>query len=97
MIFPGSVKRVTVGATVPTLVSSGAVSFARPKSRIFTKPSRLTMMFSGLRSRCTIPAACARASPSATCAEIASRRFTGSAPWSRRSRSVFPSTSSIAM
>ena len=34
---------------------SSSRSLARPKSRIFTKPSRVSMMFSGLRSRCTMP------------------------------------------
>ena len=40
-------------------------SFARPKSRILTSPSRVTIRFSGFRSRCTMPAAWALASPSA--------------------------------
>ena len=88
---------MAVGAAVTPLASSGSVSFARPKSRILTNPSFDTMTFSGFRSRCTIPAACAFASPSATCAPMASRRFAGSAPSLRTSRSVSPSTNSIAM
>ena len=32
---------------------------ARPKSRIFSRPSAVRMTFSGFRSRCTMPAACA--------------------------------------
>ena len=55
------------------------------------------MMFSGFRSRCTIPAPCAFASPSVTCAAIATSRFAGTAPSARTSRSVCPSTISIAM
>ena len=43
------------------------VSFARPKSRILTSPSFVTITFSGFRSRCTIPASCALARPSAIC------------------------------
>ena len=49
-------------------------SFARPKSRILAKPSLETIRFSGLRSRCTIPASCALARPSAICAAICSAR-----------------------
>jgi len=44
---------------------------AMPKSMIFaTIPSSVsaTMMFEGFTSRCTISRACAKASPSATCA-----------------------------
>ena len=40
-------------------------SFARPKSRILTKSSWVTITFSGLRSRWTMPAAWAFARPSA--------------------------------
>ena len=45
------------------LCPSGCVSFARPKSRIFTRPSFVTNRFSGFRSRCTIPFSCAAARP----------------------------------
>ena len=49
--------------------ASGAVdlgsSFARPKSRILTRPSSVMKMFSGLRSRWTMPLSCAAASPRA--------------------------------
>ena len=41
----------------------GCVSWARPKSRIFTRPSRVTKMFSGLRSRWTMPFSWAAARP----------------------------------
>jgi hypothetical protein len=48
---PGS-----VAATVGDIVRSPpeGPTFARPKSRILMRPSRVTKMFSGLRSRCTI-------------------------------------------
>ena len=52
------------GKTLRTLLEAG------PKSRIFTKPSRVTMTFSGFRSRCTMFAACALDRPSAICAAI---------------------------
>ena len=45
--------------------SSGSSSAAMPKSVSFTTPSSRTMMFSGLRSRWTTPAACACCSASA--------------------------------
>jgi hypothetical protein len=75
-------------------------SLARPKSRIFTKPSFVTIRFSGLRSRWTMPAACALASPSAACAAMSNSRRAGSGRPScdnSRSRSVCPSTSSMTM
>ena len=57
---------VRVGATL-ACSSAGldSISFARPKSSTFAKPSRETMMFPGLRSRWTIPAPWALAMPSA--------------------------------
>jgi hypothetical protein len=58
----------TVPSTVPGLVapeigrcvvlavgSPGSVSFASPKSRIFARPSVVTKMLAGFRSRWTIP------------------------------------------
>ena len=52
----------TADGTVPEAVATDdspcgrvSVSFARPKSRIFTQPSRDTMTFSGFRSRWTMP------------------------------------------
>ena len=38
-------------------------AFAMPKSAILTRPSSVTMTFSGLMSRCTMPFASACASP----------------------------------
>ncbi len=60
---PGSVTAVAVGTFVAWFCSSKCVSFARPKSRIFTRPSLVTKMFSGFRSRWTIPFPCAAARP----------------------------------
>ena len=43
-------------------VSAACVALAIPKSAIFTLPLALTIRFSGLRSRCTMP--CCSAAPS---------------------------------
>jgi hypothetical protein len=42
-----------------------SASFASPKSRIFTVPSGLTLIFAGFRSRWTIPCSCAASNASA--------------------------------
>ena len=65
---PGCVSAPAVGASV----SAGSRIFARPKSRTFTRPSRVTKTFSGFTSRWTIPFACAAPSPRATCAAVSS-------------------------
>ena len=49
------------------LAGPRSVSFASPKSSTFTRPESVTMMLPGLRSRWTIPAACAALSASAIC------------------------------
>ena len=70
-------------------------SLARPKSRIFKKPSLVSIRFSGLRSRCTMPAEWALARPSAACVAISSSRRVGHGrpSWASSSpRSVWPST-----
>jgi len=64
-------------------------SFARPKSRILTNPSSETIRFSGFKSLCAMPASCALASPSATCAAISIAFRIGSKPATSSSRSVF--------
>jgi hypothetical protein len=95
----------TVPITVPGLVAPGdalrpssapaGIRFARPKSRIFTRPSAVTKTFSGLRSRWTIPFRWAAARPWAiwtakerACPRVGSRRPS-------TSRSVSPSSSSV--
>ena len=98
--IPGSVAGTSVGpslsAPLAPLPDCGCASFAKPKSRILTSPSSPTITFSGFRSRCTIPAPCALASPSAICTAICSNCRTGSAPF-RSERNGVPFTSSIAM
>ncbi len=59
---PGSVPEIVFRSVRPS-PSSAVFSFARPKSRIFTRPSFVTNRFSGFRSRCTIPFSCAAESP----------------------------------
>ena len=63
MTTPGSVP-AAVGRFVcwPPAVSF-CVSFARPKSRIFTRPSFVRNRFSGFRSLWMIPFSCAAARP----------------------------------
>ena len=69
MTVPGSVVTLArVGASVSTPAPCFSVSLARPKSRTLTMPSRRTMTFSGLMSRCVIPASCAAESAAAICA-----------------------------
>src|SRR6185437_3315638 len=63
---PRLVTAWRVGASAPP-EDSGMISLARPKSRIFTRPSLVMNRFSGFRSRCTMPFSCAAASPRATC------------------------------
>ena len=75
--------------------SGASPILASPKSRIFRTPSGVTMRFSGFRSRWTIPARCAFARPSASCAPRSSSSGIGSGPRARRRRSVSPSTYSI--
>ena len=55
------------------------------------------MTFSGFRSRCTMPASWALASPSAIWTAIGSSFRVGRAPAERISRSVLPSTLSMAI
>jgi hypothetical protein len=68
IVFPGSVSpgALMVRVWSSALVAVAAVTdFASPKSRILTRPSGVTRMLAGFRSRCTMPAACAAAMPSA--------------------------------
>jgi hypothetical protein len=86
------------GATAP--VASSGVTLAMPKSTILTKsrrPSRLIRkMFSGLRSRWTMPLSWAAPSACAICAAIGSARSAGSGADSLIAcDSVLPSTYSI--
>ena len=80
------------------------VSLAIPKSRILarsplaTSRSGTRKMFSGLRSRCTMPARCAAASDDATCRTIRSASSGASRPSRfKRESSASPSRNSITM
>ena len=66
-ISPGSVRAATVSVLSGFSSASSASVMARPKSRIFRRPSSVMKMLSGLRSRCTTPRAWAAARPAAIC------------------------------
>jgi len=101
----------TVPTTAPTCVSGPRVSrsgapgarlsspesFAIPKSTTFTYPSRRTMTFSGLMSRCTMPAPCAASRAAAVWVPMSAISNAVSEPMVMRERSVSPSTISVAM
>jgi len=94
---PSPVRSVCGATVVSSPEAVRSVSFARPKSSTFTKPSFDTMMLPGFRSRWTMPAACALASPSAAWARYPTSVFTSVRPRWMASASVMPSTCSIAM
>ena len=78
----------------------GSVLAARamPKSMTFTSPGGVIMMFPGLTSRWTIPAAWAKDRAEATCAAISAAR--SGMRWPsvfRTSASVLPATYSMTM
>ena len=56
------VQRCAERRTGAREIGGGPPSFARPKSRIFTRPSLAIIRLAGLMSRCTIPDSWARAS-----------------------------------
>ena len=58
-------RRIVAPCVAKAEPASASAVRARPKSRIFTWPSCSRKMFSGLRSRWTIPLSCAAASPRA--------------------------------
>ena len=64
---PGVVCARSAVSSSDSRAGSTSLSFARPKSRIFTRPSFVMNTFSGFRSRWTMPLAWAAASPDATC------------------------------
>ena len=74
-------KYAGVPVTIPDWVSVASPWVrAMPKSEILARSSSVTRMFPGLTSRCTVPRACAAASPSATWAPIHAARSGGSGP-----------------
>jgi hypothetical protein len=92
-----AVGELSVGETEVVASRSGATSFARPKSRTFTKPAVVTITLPGFTSRWTIPASWAAARPRAISSAKRSASFTSRRPRSIRSRRVSPSTSSMAI
>ncbi len=98
----------TVPTVVPAVVSSGVVTArdtpsgaavvrATPKSRILALPRFVTKMFAGLMSRCTMPAAWAASSASATSPAIATIDEIAIGPAAVSRSSGVPSRYSIAM
>ncbi len=86
-----------VGAEVgPEAVESPTTALARPKSRTFTEPSGVILMFAGLRSRWTIPRSCAYSSPAAIWRAMSAASEKGTLPFSSRCERSSPGTSSIA-
>ena len=80
-----------VPSVVPGVVSSGLpCSFASPKSRIFRTPRPWKIRFPGLMSRCTMPCACASASPRASCSATPTASPDVIGPRAIRSASVGP-------
>ncbi len=77
----------------PVFIS--VVALAMPKSAIFTRPSAVTMRFSGLRSRWTIPCCSACASPASSPSNTPLTCASDSCPTYPRSDPR--STNSIAM
>jgi hypothetical protein len=95
-VIAGDVKVGDAARSGAESAGAAAIALASPKSSTFTTPSSRTLMLAGLRSRCTMPRACASSSASAICRAMASASSTGTGPRaSRRARSS-PSTSSIA-
>ena len=87
--------RIVCAAIVGPSWSRGATCFARPKSRIFSRPSAVTKMLSGLRSRWTMPCAWAVVRPATICNPKSTTRDAGNGPRSMSERSVSPSSSSV--
>jgi hypothetical protein len=72
-------------------------TFAMPRSTIATRSSFASSTLAGLRSRCTIPAACSAASPPASWRPTSRSSASGNGPSAdTASRSDWPSTSSTA-
>ena len=92
-----------VPISAPMTVAPSSATFpsrsrAIPKSRSLTSPPRVKNTFSGFRSRCTMPCACAEASVARTWSIAPTTSATGSRPpvdRCRRASSVSPSSSSI--
>src|ERR1035437_1592267 len=96
-IEPSMVSGAPPMVCVSSVSSVATLIFARPKSRIFTSPESVTITLPGLRSRWTIPAACAARNASAIWVLYCSVLATPTPPGGIKSASVFPDTSSITM
>ena len=94
-VDPACVRCSAVSSAEPSATSPS--TFARPKSRSFASPRSVTNTFAGLRSRCTIPAAWAASSASATCEPSSSTRSTANGRPDTSCLSVWPCIRSIAM
>ncbi len=75
-IGPGSVG-IALRSRAPPV---GGDSLARPKSRTFSRPSRVTITFAGFRSRWTTPRSCAAARASARAIDSSRTRGRGRPP-----------------
>ena len=98
MTAPVSVCCPTPAPGASPVEEPGSVSFAMPKSSTFAYPSGLSMMFSGLMSRWTMPAACA-ADESLGDLRGDVQRLAGPGPraGNRDFAASAPSTNSVAM
>ena len=104
-IIPASVDRaVSVGEFIASdAAGSGVRVLARPKSRILTRPSGVTLTLAGFKSRWTMPFSCAASRPRAISRARATTSSIGKPPVPPRARtlrpirsaSVSPSTSSM--
>ncbi len=95
-IRPSWVTDAVFSSLSSDALGAGA-SLARPKSRIFKRPSSSTMTFSGLRSRCVMPLAWAVLSASARAMASLKKRASLSPVSGTSVESVCPETRSIVM
>ena len=96
MSRPGSVRAPAGVSMSLSRLSGGFHCLARPKSMSFARPESVTITFEGLRSRCTMPCACASARPSAISIARSSARG-ALIPPGTSADSGRPRTSSMAM
>ena len=97
MMRPGSVF-AHCGVSAPLSNGGrGCASLARPKSMILTCPDSVSITFFGLRSRWTMPRACACTRPSTTSIARSSARSGSIGVPATSAASGRPRTSSIAM
>ena len=89
-----NVYRAIGGGWTPPPPATDAIA-ASPKSTTFTRPSGVSSTFSGLRSRWTMPRACAADSAPAIVAAISTASSADRGSRSRRARRFSPSTSSV--